>query len=193
VVPLDGARPASHNLCHIEVLMLAYLFVVLSVALRFVSLPVAFTSVAASLLYFGARQPRRRLWVPLVLLVAADVVLTKLVYAYPLSADHLVTWAWYAAILLLGGTLKENSGTLRVGGAALAASVSFFLLSNFAVWAVWAMYPKTLAGLAACYLAGLPFFRHSLAGDLFFTVAFFGIGALLEGARSRMAAERVSL
>jgi len=173
--------------------MLAYLFVVLSVALRFVSLPVAFTSVAASLLYFGARQPRRRLWVPLVLLVGADVVLTKLVYAYPLSADHLVTWLWYAAILLLGGTLKENSGALRVGGAALAASVSFFLLSNFAVWAVWAMYPKTLAGLAACYLAGLPFFRHSLAGDLFFTVAFFGLGALLEGARSRMAAERVSL
>ena len=173
--------------------MLAYLFVVLSVALRFVSLPVAFTSVAASLLYFGARHPRRRLWMPLVLLVAADVVLTKLVYAYPLSADHLVTWAWYAAILLLGGTLKENSGALRVGGAALAASVSFFLLSNFAVWAVWAMYPKTLAGLAACYLAGLPFFRHSLAGDLFFTVAFFGIGALLEGARSRLAAERVSL
>ena len=173
--------------------MLAYLFVVLSVALRFLSLPVAFTSVAASLLYFGARQPRRRLWVPLVLLVAADVVLTKLVYAYPLSADHLVTWAWYAAILLLGGTLKEKSGALRVGGAALAASVSFFLLSNFAVWAVWAMYPKTLEGLAACYLAALPFFRHSLAGDLFFTVAFFGIGALLEGARSRMAAERVSL
>lgn len=173
--------------------MLAYLFVVLSVALRFVSLPVAFTSVAASLLYFGARQPRRRMWVPLVLLVGADVVLTKLVYAYPLSADHLVTWLWYAAILLLGGTLKENSGALRVGGAALAASVSFFLLSNFAVWAVWAMYPKTLAGLAACYLAGLPFFRHSLAGDLFFTVAFFGLGALLEGARSRLAAERVSL
>lgn len=173
--------------------MLAYLFVVLAVVLRFVSLPVAFTSVAASLLYFGARQPRRRLWVPLLLLVVADVVLTKLVYAYPLSADHLVTWAWYAAILLLGGTLKENSGALRVGGAALAASVSFFLLSNFAVWAVWAMYPKTLAGLAACYLAALPFFRHSLAGDLFFTVAFFGLGALLEGMHSRTTQDRVAL
>jgi len=173
--------------------MLAYLFVVLSVALRFVSLPVAFTSVAASLLYFGARQPRRRMWVPLALLVAADVVLTQWVYGYPLSADHLVTWAWYAAMLLLGGKLKENSGSLRVGGAALAASVSFFLLSNFAVWAVWAMYPKTLAGLAACYLAALPFFRHSLAGDLFFTAVFFSLGALLEGMRARVAAERVSL
>jgi len=172
--------------------MLAYLFVMLAVLLRFLSLPVAFTSVAASLLFFGARQPRRRMWIPLALLVAADVVLTKLVYAYPLSADHLVTWAWYAAVLLLGGKLKENSGALRVGGAALVASVSFFLVSNLAVWVVWEMYPKTLAGLGACYVAALPFFRHSLAGDLFFTVAFFGLGALVEGARSRAAADRVS-
>jgi hypothetical protein len=172
--------------------MLAYLFVVLAVLLRFLSLPVAFTSVAAPLLYFGARQPRRRMWIPLALLVAADVVLTKMVYAYPLSADHLVTWAWYAAILLLGGALKENSGALRVGGAALVASLSFFLVSNLAVWAVWEMYPKTLAGLAACYVAALPFFRHSLAGDLFFTVVFFGLGALVEGARSRAAADRVA-
>ena len=132
------------------------------------------------------------MWIPLVLLVGADVVLTKMVYAYPLSADHLVTWAWYAAVLLLGGKLKENSSALRVGGAALAASVSFFLLSNFAVWVVWEQtYPRTLAGLAACYVAALPFFRHSLAGDLFFSAAFFGLGALVEGVRSRATAERV--
>ena len=173
--------------------MLAYLFVVLAVALRFVTLPVAFTSVAASLLFFGARQPRRRMWVPLALLIAADIVLTKLVYAYPLSADHLVTWLWYAAVLLLGGKLKDNAGSLRVGGAALVASVSFFLVSNFAVWVVWEMYPKTLAGLAACYVAALPFFRHSLAGDLFFTVVFFGIGALVKGVRSPAAQDRVAL
>ena len=173
--------------------MLAYLFVILAVALRFLSLPVAFTSVAASLLFFGARQPRRRMWIPLALLIASDVVLTKLVYAYPLSADHLVTWLWYAAVLLLGGKLKENAGSLRVGAAALAASVSFFLVSNFAVWVVWDMYPRTAAGLVACYAAALPFFRHSLAGDLFFTVVFFGIGALVEGARPRVAADRVAL
>jgi len=173
--------------------MLAYLFVMLAVLLRFLSVPVAFTSVAASLLFFGARQPRRRMWIPLALLVAADLILTKLVYAYPLSADHLVTWAWYAAVLLLGGKLKENSGALRVGGAALVASVSFFLLSNLAVWAVWEMYPKTLAGLGACYVAALPFFRHSLVGDLFFAAVFFGLGALVEGARSRAAADRITL
>ena len=115
-----------------------------------------------------------------------------MVYAYPLSADHLVTWLWYAAVLLLGGKLKDNAGSLRVGGAALVASVSFFLVSNFAVWAVWEMYPKTLAGLAACYVAALPFFRHSVAGDLFFTAVFFGIGALVEGVRSSAAQDRAA-
>lgn len=172
--------------------MLAYLFVILSVVLRFVSLPIAFTSVAASLLFFGARQPRRRMWMPLALMIGADLALTKLVYAYPLSADHLVTWAWYAAVLLLGAKLKENANALRIGGAALAASLSFFLLSNFAVWVVWEMYPKTPAGLLACYVAALPFFRHSLAGDLFFTVVFFSLGAILEGMRAPTAEKRAA-
>ena len=42
-----------------------------------------------------------------------------------------------------------------LAGAALVTSISFFLISNFAVWAVGGMYPKTLPGLAACYVAGL--------------------------------------
>ena len=119
--------------------------------------PLAFTPVAAALLYFGARGPRRQLWVPLALLAASDVILTKFVYSYQFSWDHFVTWAWYAAILLLGTRLRENTNWLRVGGSALVSSISFFAVSNFAVWASWNMYPKTLSGLMACYAAGLPF------------------------------------
>ena len=106
--------------------MLAYVFVLFAVAVRFMPHPLAFTPIAAALLYFGARGPRRQLWVPLALLAASDVILTKIVYSYPLTWDHFVTWAWYAAILLLGTRLRENTNWLRVGGAALASSVSFF-------------------------------------------------------------------
>ena len=67
----------------------------------------AFTPVGAALLFFGARAPRRRLWIPLVLLAASDVVLTTLVYNYPFSWDHFVTWAWYAAMLWLGTSLDK--------------------------------------------------------------------------------------
>ena len=158
--------------------MLAYLFVLFAVAVRFMPHPLAFTPVAAALLYFGARGPKRQLFAPLALLAASDVILTKIVYAYPLTWDHFVTWAWYAAILWLGSQLRENSNWLRVGGAALGSSISFFVVSNFAVWACWAMYPKTLAGLVTCYAAGLPFFRRGIAGDMLFTAAMFGLPAL---------------
>lgn len=173
--------------------MLAYLFVMIAVAVRFMPHPLAFTPVAASLLFFGARGPRRYLWVPLALLAASDVVLTSLFYRYPFTWDHFVTWVWYGAMLWLGTTLKESSGTkeipwaLKIVGAALAGSISFFLVSNFAVWAAWGdMYPLTFSGLMACYAAGLPFFRRALEGDLLFTGVMFATPVLLHALSGRM-------
>jgi Family of unknown function (DUF6580) len=155
--------------------MLACIFVLCAVAIRFMPHPLAFTPVMAALLYFGARGPRRQLWVPLALLAASDVVLTKVVYSYPLSWDHFVTWGWYAAILWVGTSLRENTSPLRVGISALAGSVSFFVVSNLAVWACWDMYPKSLSGLMTCYTAALPFFRRGFEGDMLFTAALFGL------------------
>ena len=162
--------------------MLAYLFVLVAVAvhLRFFAMPFSFTPVAAALLFFGARMPRKQMWIPVALLIASDVYLTRVTYAYPLTADHFVTWAWYAAMLLLGGVMIKGFSALRIGAASLTASVSFFLISNFAVWMVWRdMYPKTFNGLMACYVAGLPFFRTGVVSDLLFCAAFFGIGYLV--------------
>lgn len=159
--------------------MLAYIFILFAVAVRFAPHPFAFTPVGAALLFFGARGPRRQLWFPLVLLAASDVVLTTLFYRYPFSWDHFVTWTWYAAMLWLGTTLKQNAGVLRILGSALAGSVSFFLLSNFAVWAAWEMYPRTLAGLMLSYDAGLPFFRRAVEGDLLYTAIMFATPVVL--------------
>jgi hypothetical protein len=176
--------------------MIPYLLVLLAIAIRF--LPFAgplnfiphswhFTPLAASLLYFGARGPRRQMWIPVVLLAAADVVLTKFVYSYTLSWDVLVTWAWYAAIVWLGTNLKEKSGFWRVIVAALASSASFFLISNFMVWVAWSgMYPKTLSGLVTCYTAAIPFFRGTVESDLFFSVAFFGTPVLARALAAKL-------
>jgi hypothetical protein len=160
--------------------MLAYLFVVLGVAVRFMPHPWTFTPVTASLLFFGARGSRRHLWVPFVLLAASDVVLTKLVYAYPyFSWDHFVTWGWYGAILWLGTKLGVNPKPLRVIAAALASSVSFFLVSNFATWAAMNLYPKNFGGLFMSYSLGLPFFRNAVEGDLLFSAVMFATPAVL--------------
>jgi hypothetical protein len=169
--------------------MLPYLFVLLAIAVRFLPfagpmniLPHAwhFTPLAASLLFFGARGSRRQMWVPLVLLAGTDVILTKFIYAYPVTWDHLVTWTWYAAILWLGSNLREKAGFWRIVGAAVTSSVSFFLISNFAVWAAWpGMYPRSFSGLMMSYTAGIPFFRGTAESDLFFSLAMFATPVLL--------------
>jgi hypothetical protein len=167
--------------------MLAYIFVLLAVAVRFMPHPFTFTPVAAALLFFGARASRRQLWVPLLLLAVSDIVLTKIVYSYPFSWDHFVTWGWYAAILLLGTGLRDNAKPVRLVGASLTSSISFFLLSNFAVWACWNMYPKNFSGLMASYTLGLPFFRHEIVGDLLFTGVMFAAPVVIQTLSGAMA------
>jgi len=176
--------------------MLAYIFVLLAIAVRFLPfagplnvLPHAwhFTPLAASLLFFGARGTRRQMWIPLVLLAATDVILTKYIYAFSFSWDQLVTWGWYAAILWLGTGLREKTTFWRVAGAAVVSSVSFFLVSNFAVWAAWPqMYPRSFSGLMMSYTAGLPFFRGTMESDLFFSLAFFGIPVFIHALSTRL-------
>jgi len=170
--------------------MLAYLFVLLAVAVRFLPHPWTFTPVAGSLLFFGAYGSRRLYWMPLALLCASDVILTKFVYSYVFSWDHYITWAWYAAILLLGTRLRGNVKIWNVIAAALASSVSFFLISNAAVWACWDMYPHNFAGLMLSYTAGLPFFRNALEGDLLFTTAMFATPVLLHSAATFLDKQR---
>ena len=164
--------------------MLAYAFVVLAIIFRLViphlqPHPWDFTPVGASLLFFGAYASKRQLWVPLALFAATDVYLNLRVYHYPYGWDQFIELAWYAATIWLGTRLRDRAEPLPTLGLALTSSLTFFIVSNFGVWAAYAMYPKTLAGLIACYVAGIPFYQHRIIGDLAFTAAFFAVPVLM--------------
>lgn len=146
--------------------MSAYFLVLLAIASRVVPHPewLNFTALGGALLYFGARRPFREMVMPVALLAGTDYYLTTVAYGYPFHLEsYLVTWLWYAGAMAIGaGLLKERVSAGRVlGGAALSAT-SFFLLSNFAVWMEGGIYPHTGGGLAACYIAALPFFRNDI-------------------------------
>ncbi len=159
--------------------MLPYIFVVFAVAIRFLPHPWQFTPVAAALLFFGARGSKRQIWLPIALLAASDLILNKFVYHYAFGWDQLAVWAWYAAMLWLGTGLRDRQKPVPVIGAALTASISFFVVTNFMVWAAGTMYPMNWAGLVTCYEAAVPFFRHTLEGDLLFTTAMFATPVVL--------------
>jgi hypothetical protein len=94
---------------------------------------------------------------------------------------------WYAAVVVLGRIMLSQRITVtRVVGAPVLASTSFFAISNYAVWAGSTMYPHTAAGLGACYVAALPFYRNDLVSTTVITAVAFGIPVLVK----RMAESR---
>lgn len=105
-----------------------------------------------------------------------------------------VVYAALMAPVLLGGPLRrrfslapaEGPSLRRAAfstgglvGCSLAASVFFFVVTNFAHWVVYDMYAKTALGLLHCYTAALPFFQYTLAGDLSFACGLFGLYAMV--------------
>ena len=162
--------------------MFAYLLLLIAVLTRV--LPHAgwmnFTAVGAALLYFGARRPWREMIAPVAVLMATDYYLTVYAYHYAFRWEaYVTTWAWYAAAIALGWILLHaKTSVLRVGAGVVLGPTSFFVVSNYAVWAGSAMYPRTLGGLVACYAAGIPFYRNDLLSTAIVLGAVFGVPAL---------------
>ncbi len=102
-------------------------------------------------------------------------------------------WVWLTLYAALGWAfLRKTESPVRIGTVALAASLLFFFVSNFVSWLAQALpYGYSLAGLADCYTAAIPFYRGTLVGDLLFTASLFGAHAVLS--RVYFPAERVTL
>lgn len=159
--------------------------VLLAVASRLLPHPPNFAPIAAIGLFAGAAFDRRAAWlVPFAALLLSDAVIG---FYHPTSMFW--NYAGFASCLLLGSALLGARRTFpRFAGATLASSLAFFTLSNFGMWAS-GYYPRTAAGLAACYTAALPFFRNTLVSDVFYSTVLFGGWALLRAAFKRPAAE----
>jgi hypothetical protein len=91
--------------------------------------------------------------------------------------DWRVSLVVYAAIALpaLAGMVSRRwRGALPIVATMLSCSLVFFVSTNFAVWAFSGIYPLTLQGLTACYVAALPFLEKTVLGDLAWTGVLFG-------------------
>ena len=159
--------------------------IVVAALTRLLPHPPNFSPVEAIALFGGAYFASKQ-WsmvVPLLALLVSDLALGALHGAsYAAYLGGHTFWSVYACIALsvvLGFGLRGKASGGRVIGYSLAGSVLFFVVTNFAVWLWDPLYPKTGAGLAACYAAGIPFFRWTVLGTLFYSALLFGGFALL--------------
>ena len=136
--------------------------------------PWNFTPMMAIGLYAGAKSKK--------LTTGVSITLLALVLSDALMGFYRGMWYVYAASLvpvLIGYLIRDRERVGVIAAGALASSLSFFLITNFMVWATGHMYPHTGAGLVASFAAGIPFYQNQLAGDAFYTLALFGGHALL--------------
>lgn len=164
---------------------LVVLLIVLAALSRLLPHPPNFTPVEAIGLFAGAWLADRRLafLVPLLAMALADLILG-------LHSGMPVIYALIAFNVWLGLRLGPAPSALRVGGYGLLAATVFFVVSNFAVWALGAghYYSNDLAGLVLCYTLALPFFAYTLAGMAVYSLLLFGGMALLRRRPEALAA-----
>jgi hypothetical protein len=83
----------------------------------------------------------------------------------------------YLLIAFLGIQIFKKSISLpKVFGSSLLAGIIFFIISNFSVW----LHPLYIKSLWACYIDAIPFFRATLASNIFFSTILFGGYYLLQ-------------
>lgn len=130
-------------------------------------------------------------------IVAASVPLAALAIGnlfLPEYGSVVMAAVVYAATIwpVVLGRLVLRSGDRRwlsLAGSALASSLVFFLTTNLAHWWLTSDYPHTAAGLVACYVAALPFYRWMPVGDLAWAaVVFATLSAALAAVRASRAA-----
>lgn len=151
---------------------LATAMIFATAASRVVPHPWNFTPLIAMALFGGAKLEKAS-WA--VVATIASLVLSDLALGFFPYPGMGWVYGTSGAIVLIGTVLKRWPEVPATVLAMLGSGILFYGVTNFGVWAAGNLYPRTAAGLVACYVAGLPFYRNQVAGDLFFTGVLFGV------------------
>ena len=160
-------------------------FIILMAALsRLIPHPPNFTPIMAMALLGGVYFKNRQfaVMVPLLAMIVSDLVL---------GFHGTMIWVYSSIIIisLCASLLKPKM--IHLGLASVGSSLFFFLVTNFGVWITSSLYPKTLTGLGASYIAGLPFLQNAMMGDLMYVGILFGIFELAKLSIPQLSADTV--
>lgn len=137
------------------------------------------TPLGASCLFAGSRISGYLAYIlPLAVMIATDPFVGGYTLGSPLIYASFLISVW------IGRRLVREASPIRVGSAAFLCSAQFFVISNFGVWlaatrSATPFYQPNFAGLVQCYVEAIPYWGRTLAGDLFFSAAIFGMYAFL--------------
>jgi hypothetical protein len=163
--------------------------VILAAMARFIPHPFNFTPIAALALFGGAYFTNRwqALLVPMASMLLSDTIL-EITTGWGFHSGMITVYTAFSLVSFLGMFLLKNVNLTRTISASLISSLIFFLITNFAFLypeslmadQITGTYPHNLNGIMSSYVAGLPFLKNQILGDLFYSGVLFGGFALLQ-------------
>ncbi len=160
-------------------------FILVAAAARLLPHAPNFTPLGAIALFAGAYISNRVLAfvIPILAMILSDALMGFAGWDFP---EQIITvYGSFALITALGMNMRNDKSVLRIGASSIAASVLFFIITNFMVWmsgfyTTPSLYTTNFSGLVTCYVAAIPFFTPSAAADLFFSSILFGAFYLVQ-------------
>jgi hypothetical protein len=169
--------------------LLILCFILFAVAVRILPHPWNFTPIGAMALFSGAKLNNK--WAAFLMPLSALFLGDIFVGFYKL---RIVIYLSFGLSVLIGRYVRGSQTFLPLSAATLLGAIQFFLVTNLAIWFLgYTLYPKSPAGLVACYVLGIPFFANSLAGDAFYAAILFGGFAIVERLSPAFRADEPSL
>ena len=131
--------------------------IVIAIFSRLIPHPPNFTPITAIALFsiINFKNKYIGLSIPIVCLLISDLII----------GISLINLFVYLSFIVISG-VGYIFGKINLKSI-LLSSLIFFLVTNFGVWLIG--YPNTLEGFVACYIAAIPFFGWTVAGDLFYS------------------------
>jgi Family of unknown function (DUF6580) len=152
--------------------IVAVLLILFAAFSRLIPHPANFTPIAAIALFSGVYLDKKYF----IIIPSAAMLLSDIFLGF--HSTMIWVYGSFAIIALLGLWLKSHKNVGYIFGTTLVSSVIFFIVTNFGVW-LSGYYGYSFSGFAECYIMAIPFFRNSVAGDLFYVTALFGIYELV--------------
>ena len=131
--------------------------IIIAILSRLIPHPPNFTPVTAVALFsiINFKNKYIAVSIPIICLFVSDLIL----------GISLINLFVYFSFILISG-IGYLFGKINLKSI-LLSSLIFFIVTNFGVWLIG--YPNTLEGFIACYVAAIPFFGWTVAGDLFYS------------------------
>jgi len=168
---------------YLVVFLMVIVSVALSIYLRVGNHPLNFAPLTAIALFATAYLPKK--WMGLALAFvcwfASDLVINANMQAeyahnnsYFFTPTAIGVYLSLGLIALLAFTLRKGVSIGKLLGVTFGASIIFFFVTNSFCFFEGSLYGPGLAGYIKCLAAGIPFYKNTFLGDLFYVTVFFG-------------------